>query len=205
MVFLRNTLTLITFLLCLNLSSQSNSAINQAFSKSYTLESELKYTEAADALMEVYLPESYEFNLRLGWLNYGAKNYAKSSYYYSTASEVLPYSVEAMLAATLPASAMDAWDDVLALYMDVLKIDAKNTTALYNAGLINYNRGEFNNAFSFFNELHNLYPTDYNAMIMHGWTSLKIGKVREAKVIFNQVLLLYPNDESATSALEIMK
>jgi hypothetical protein len=40
---------------------------------------------------------------------------------------------------------------------------------------------------------------------MMAWTSLKMGKMREAKVLFNKVLLLSPDDESAIEGLSLIK
>lgn len=203
MAFLRNILLLLV--LSTSLVAQENNDINNAFSKSFGLESEGQYAEAILTIEKVYSEEHYTINLRLGWLYYNAKAYERAEHYYGVASELLPYSIEAMLGTTLPKSALNKWDEVLAIYKSVLAIDSKNTTALYNMGLIKYNRGEYREALTYFNELHNLYPTDYDAMLMHGWAAYQTAKMREAKVIFNQLLLLYPNDESAQEGLKLMK
>lgn len=206
MVFLRNKLTILLMLLSVQVSyAQEKTALQSSFIESFTLESSQSYSKAAEALMKQYSSESYEVNLRLGWLYYKASDYKKSDQYYAVAMELMPYAVEAKLGATLPKSELNEWDAVLQLYQEILTIDKKNNIALYNAGLIYYNRASFGEAYELFKELNNLYPTDYSALLMHAWSALKLGKSRESKVLLNSLLLFYPNDASATEALELLK
>jgi len=51
----------------------------------------------------------------------------------------------------------------------------------------------------------NLYPLDYDSVIMLAWTKLKLGKSNEAKVLFNHALTLRPNDKSAMEGLKLIK
>ena len=46
--------------------------IINAFKESYTLEQKGEFTKAIEKISNVYQPDSYEMNLRLGWLNYVA-------------------------------------------------------------------------------------------------------------------------------------
>ncbi|MEZ5148220.1 MAG: hypothetical protein R2759_14450 [Bacteroidales bacterium] len=50
----------------------------------------------------------------------------------------------------------------------------------------------------------NLYPFDYDGLIMFAWTNLKLGKLREAKVLFNKVLMYKPDDSSALEGLSVI-
>ena len=206
MVFLRKcSFSIVLLLWTLVVTSQETSPLQSAFIKSFSMESEARYAEGAEAILAQYNTESYEANLRIGWLYYKAEDYKKSEKYYTIAMDLMPYAVEAKLGATLPKSAMNLWGEVLKLYQDILDIDSKNNIALYNAGQIYYNREDYGQAYVCFNELNNLYPTDYSALLMHGWSALKLGKSREAKVLLSSLLLLYPSDESAKEGLEILK
>jgi len=40
---------------------------------------------------------------------------------------------------------------------------------------------------------------------MFAWTNLKLGKTREAQVLFNKVLMLSPDDKSALEGLSLIK
>lgn len=203
MVFLKHIILSLCF--SLTLIAQEKISLEQGFINSFTAESDGQYKKACQALTKVYLADNYEINLRLGWLYYQAEEYIESKKYYGKAIQLLPYSIEAKTGITLPLAALEMWDEVLKTYQEVLTIDSKNTFALYNAGLIHYNRGQYNEAITYFKEFHNLYPTNYDAMLMHGWAALQLGQSREAKVIFKQLLRLYPLDESATKAMDILK
>jgi hypothetical protein len=40
---------------------------------------------------------------------------------------------------------------------------------------------------------------------MLAWTNFKLGKTREAKILFNKALLYYPEDSSAKEGLALIK
>jgi hypothetical protein len=46
---------------------------------------------------------------------------------------------------------------------------------------------------------------DYGSVIMLAWTKLCQGKKTDAKVLFNQALILSPGDASATEGLNQLK
>jgi len=60
------------------LTAQNYTALREAFSKSYEFEAKGNYTEAISALKTVYQEDSYETNLRLGWLTYLAGLFTES-------------------------------------------------------------------------------------------------------------------------------
>lgn len=176
-----------------------------AFKNSYTKEGESDFTGAIKDLKAVYSETSYELNLRLGWLHYSAGLFTESMAYYKNAIELMPASVEAKFGYVYPAAAVGNWDQVKTQYENILRIDAKNSQAHYRLGLIFYGREEFDKALQHFQVGFNLYPFDYDFNLMMAWTSLKMGKMREAKVLFNKVLLLSPDDESAIEGLSLIK
>jgi Flp pilus assembly protein TadD len=50
-----------------------------------------------------------------------------------------------------------------------------------------------------------MYPFDYDNLVLYAWTNYQLGKLREAKVLFNKVLLNKPNDASAKEGLGLIK
>lgn len=196
--------TVLSLFVSLNVLAQS-SDLQAAFKKSYANETKSDFTAAIKDLKAVYSETSYELNLRLGWLSYSAGLFTESMAYYKKAIDLMPASVEAKFGYVYPAAAVGNWDQVKSQYEDILRIDAKNSQAHYRLGLIFYGREEFDKALQHFQVGFNLYPFDYDFNLMMAWTSLKMGKMREAKVLFNKVLLLSPDDESAIEGLSLIK
>lgn len=179
--------------------------LEQAFAQSYELEKNSDFSAAADALKKVYNEESYEINLRLGWLNYNAGLFDESVIFYSRAHKLKPYSEEARLGLILPKSALGRWDEVIDLYDKILEINPNNTVALYRLGLVYYGRKNYDKAYALFKKVVDLYPFGYDGLLMLGWTSYFMGNYNQAKVLFNKVRLYNPNDPSATEGLELMR
>jgi tetratricopeptide (TPR) repeat protein len=86
-----------------------------------------------------------------------------------------------------------------------IKINPYNTTVLYRVGLIYYGKEQYSQAYGYFEKVVNLYPFSYDGLLMFAWTNFKLGKNREAKVLFNKVLLLSPEDASAKEGLGLIK
>ncbi len=177
----------------------------KAFKKSYVLEKKGEYKQAADILKKVYNPQSYEINLRLGWLNYQAGLFTESATHYQRAVDLMPYAIEAKFGLIYPKSAIGKWDEVIRIYKKILEIDPQNTLANYRLGLIYYGRKEYEKAEKYFKTVVNLYPFGYDSLIMSAWTELQLGKYREAKVLFRKVLLYNPDDASAKEGLRRIK
>ena len=208
MDFIKKTKLLIFALLIFigsNGFAQNFESTLEAFSESYKQEAEGKYTQAAETIKKVYNENSYEINLRLGWLKYNAGMYKESASYYRKAVKLMPFSIEAKLGLVLPVYAMGNLTEVINTYYDILKIDQMNYTANYRLGAIYYGRENYTKAYAFFEKIINMYPFDYDAMNMFGWTNFRLGKLREAKVLFQKTLLYNPYDESAKLGLEKIK
>jgi tetratricopeptide (TPR) repeat protein len=200
-------LKLITFFLSIVVAanSQDYSKLIPAFSESYTKEKAGKYQEAINPLKAFYDAGSYEINLRLGWLTYLQGQFTESLGYYKKAADLMPYAIEPRMGLVLPASSLGNWDMVIAQYNKILDIDPNNTVALYRLGLITYDKKDYNQSYKYFEKVVNLYPFDYQSILMLGWTNYKLGKTREAKILFNKALLYYPEDSSAKEGLSLVK
>jgi tetratricopeptide (TPR) repeat protein len=185
--------------------AQSDAVVQKAFKDSYTQEYNKLYGEAIATLTKVYDADSYEINLRLGWLNYSSKNYTQSQSYYQKAIALKPYAVEAKLGLVKPLSALESWDKVLQTYEDVLKVDAQNYTANYWAGIIQYNRKKYEQASKLFEKIINLYPFDFDGNHMLAWTYLNMGKNNDAKTLFHKALLNQPTNASCLEGLSKIK
>lgn len=183
-----------------------NAAVTQAaFVKSYESEKSGNYPEAIKTMKTIYKADSYIVNIRLGWLSYLAKQYTESIKYYEKSITLKPYAIEARFGCVKPLSAIESWDKVKSHYVEILKIDPQNTVANYWLGVIYYNKKDYNNATRLFEKVVNLYPLDYDSVIMLAWSKLNTGKSADAKVLFNHALILRPNDSSALSGLKLIR
>ena len=190
---------------CGELYAQSDARIQSAFAESYKSELTGNYSMSVSELRSVYIDDNYSMNARLGWLLFLSKQYPESVNYYAKAIKLKPYAIEARFGMIKALNALESWDLVKEEYEAILKIDDQNTTSLYWLGVLLYNRKDYDNAAKNFEKIVNLYPMDYGSVIMLAWTRLYQGKTADAKVLFNQALLLSPNDSSATSGLNQIK
>jgi len=184
--------------------TQSNNQTQIAFGKSYEAENAKNYSSAINEIKSIYDATNYVINIRLGWLNYLAKQYNESITYYDKAIALKPYGIEARLGSVKPLSALENWERVKKQYLDILAIDPQNTLANYWLGVIYYNRKDFASASKLFEKIVNLYPLDYDSIIILGWSKLMSNKPLEAKVLFQQALIIKPNDASALSGLKLI-
>ena len=185
--------------------SQSSTDIIKAFKTSYTLEAAGEYKKAADELKKVYSNDSYEINLRIGWLSYNSGLFDESAAHYQKALNLKPYSEEAKFGLIYPKSAQGKWNEVISLYKKILLINPKSTTANYRMGLIYYGSKNYTKAASYFENVLNLYPFDYDALLMLAWTDYFLGKTKDAKILFTKVLMNTPDNKSATEGINLLK
>jgi tetratricopeptide (TPR) repeat protein len=203
---IKNTIGVLCMLFLLNnVKAQNTSLLQKAFTDSYSLENRKLYSEAIASLNKVYDENSYEMNLRLGWLNYMNKNYSQSQQFYQKAVAKKPKSIEAKLGLVNPMAALENQEKTLQVYNDILKLDEANYTANYWSGVIHYNQKRYEQAIRFFEKVVNNYPFNFDGNHMLGWTYLKMNKPNEAKSAFNTALLIVPGNASCLDALSKIK
>lgn len=182
----------------------TNDLLVNAFSKSIGLSSKSDYIGAINALKDVYDKSSYYINLRLGWLYYLTGTHNESVTYYQIACSLKPKAVEPKLGIAFPFEAMGNKNDLKAQYEAILTIDPYNTFVRYKLGLLYYEKKDYEPALQNFESVVNLYPFDYDGLLMYAWSSFQVGKVAESKALFGKVLCLSPKDPSAKRGLTIV-
>ncbi len=203
---LKKTLTAFAITIaCFNLQSQNNKALVAAFSQSYDYEAIAKYDAAIASLTAVYVANSYELNLRIGWLNYMAGKHKESISYYQKAMALMPAATEPKWAIINPFTSLENWNEIEKTYLSILRLDTKNASANYSLALIYYYRKDYGSAKKHFDVSLNLSPFNYNYMLMSAWTNYFLGNKNEASVLFNKTLLYSPNDKSALEGLSLIK
>lgn len=201
---IKKTIAGVILLLSFNISYAQQDVI-KAFEESYKLEKEGKHKEALDALKKVYRENSYEINLRCGWLAYLSGQFTESIAYYNNAINKLPMSVEARLGLVLPLSAMGNWNQIIDQYNKILDVDPQHTLVNYRMGVIFYERKQYDKAEKYLKKVVNLYPFDHDSLLMLAWVKLRQGDYNQARLLFNKVLLSNPADASAKEGLSIVK
>lgn len=205
MEILKKTLLILLLIGTQWVNAQDQKATQEAFSKSYTLETGKKYNEAIEVLKSLNTSENYPVQLRLGWLLYSAKRYDESVASYKKAADLMPAAIEPLLALVNPLATQKKWEELEKNHLNILKIDPKNSLTNFRLGQIYYNRKEYAKAEKYFSTALNLYPFDYDSMLMSGWNYYFLGKYSEAKELFNRVLLYSPFDTSASEGLGLIK
>ncbi|WP_338868094.1 tetratricopeptide repeat protein [Spirosoma sp. SC4-14] len=175
-----------------------------AFKESYVQESKKEYKKAISTLKKAS-DDSYEVNLRLGWLHYLAGQLTESLDYYEKAIAQRPTSIEARLGYALPASTLNHWNKVTEQYQTILRLDPNNSVTNYRMGLMHYYQKDYKTAEAFFQKVLKLYPFDHDSLLMLGWTKYMLGQTNEARTFFNRALLNTPTDSSATKGLAALK
>nr|WP_293836664.1 tetratricopeptide repeat protein [uncultured Arsenicibacter sp.] len=175
-----------------------------AFKESYVQEAKKDYRQAIAALKKAGA-DTYEVNLRLGWLHYAAGLLTESVSYYEKAIYKQPSSIEARLGYALPASTLNHWDKVVEQYQAILRLDPNHSLTNYRMGLIFYNRKDYKTAEGYFQKVLRLYPFDHDSVLMLGWTKYMLGQRNEARELFTKALLYNPSDSSATQGLAALR
>ncbi len=188
--------TLLVTCLCANAQTT-----DIAFSKSYSFEYETQYSKAITALTDLHL-DSYQINLRLGWLYYLSKDYIKSEQYYRKAVALEPSSIEARFGLVLPMSSAGNWNNVLTAYLEIVKLDPNNSIANYRISSIYYARKDYANAIIYVSKVLKLYPFDYDSNLLSGKILMAQAKNAEAKKHFSKALEYNPQSEEAKTALK---
>jgi len=183
----------------------SQSVLETAFTNSYKSETAGKFSDAIKTMKEVYDEKNYEVNLRLAYLSYEAGLFTESMSYYEKSISLKPYSIEAKFGYVLPAAAAGNWDKVLNQYLEIVKIDPQNTKANYRIGSIYYGRKDYANSYKYLEKVVNLYPFDYDGLLLFAWANFQLGKTMEAKTLFEKVLHISPRDKSALEGLSLIK
>ena len=192
--------TIIITLLAFSFSIKAQTT-EAAFAKSYSFEYETQYSKAISALTDI-AADSYQINLRLGWLYYLSKDYVKSEQYYRKAVVAEPSSIEARFGLVLPMSTIGNWNNVLTVYLEVTKLDPNNSIANYRIASIYFARKDYMNATNYVSKVLKLYPFDYDSNLLFAKILMAEAKNTEAKKYFTKALEYNTQSEEAKLALK---
>lgn len=196
---MKNVILLTLVVFCFSSKAQQTS--ESAFAKSYSFEYETQYNKAIAALTDLHV-ESYQINLRVGWLYYLSKDYVKSEQYYRKAVTLEPASIEARFGLVLPLSTLGNWNNVLSVYLEITKLDPNNSIANYRLSSIYYARKDYVNAAQYVSKVLKLYPFDYDSNLLTGKILMAQAKNADAKKHFIKALEYNTQSEEAKAAIK---
>ena len=117
----------------------------------------------------------------------------------------MPYAVEAKMGLVYPLAALGNMNEVIAQYEKILEITPNYSIVLYRLGMISYEKGDYDKALKYFDKVVNMWPFDYDGLVMLGWTYFRLNNFREARVLFQKALLHTPDGKSALEGLGLLK
>jgi len=176
--------------------SLSKEVIREAYYRSYQYERVGDYENAIKALMPVYkaYPQGYTVNLRLGWLYYLKGNYANSLEHYGKAVRIAPSAFEPKLGYMLPLLAQARYIEVEQVAYQILGLDVYNYYGNLRLCYALRMQQKWNQAESVANKMLAVYPTDVQFLVELGLIKQAKGEVDTARSIFEDVLILDPEN-----------
>jgi len=155
--------------------------------------------------------EAVELDARLldGWINLGqlqaAKGNAIAERYFNTALEINPRSINALHAKADYLGQQERFEEALATYRKIVRIDPQYEEAHYNSGLIYLNLDSLQQAYRRFDMAIQTYPLHVRAYYFRGLSAEMMGDIARARQDYEQALRLVPDYTKARKALERLK
>lgn len=173
---------------------------NDLWTRSYTLEVNEQYTEAAKTI-EPYLSqgEDKEFaELRSGWLYYLAGNYSRSIDHYKSALNLNKQSIEARLGMALPLLAQSRWQEAAMQCNEVLRQSAWHYYAHIRLMVSEEGQKKWSTLVEHAEQVYKRYPADATVLVYLARGYKQLGETARAKAAYNQVLARVPGHLEAS-------
>ncbi len=173
------------------------------YRRSFEMEKAERYQEAIRALAPVYeaYPNGYTVNLRMGWLFYLNGSFTNALAHYDVAATALPFSLEPKLGRLLPLLAQERWGEAEALAYQVVSVDHYNYYGNLRLLVALRNQKKLEPAYQIALKMTGAYPTDMYFLVELALVNDARGDKAEAARLFGEILILYPDNETARSYL----
>lgn len=189
------------------LFAMSAQDISQAYAKSYTYEKMGNYNDALKSLTPVAteFPSGYTVNLRMGFLNFKSGKYANSLASYDKAILAMPSSVEPKLGKMLVLMSQAKYAEAEALGYQILNIDYMNYYANLRLAYVLRVQKKTDLADKICIKMLATIPTDVTFLTEFGALKFYEGQYVKADAVFQDVLILDPENVDAHSFLAAIK
>ncbi len=191
-------------LLLLGTSVAANASwIQEAYKKSFHYEQAENYNAAITSLLPVIraYPKGYAANLRLGWLYYKIARYANSIAHYEAAIKTVPTAIGAKVGKLLPLLAQERYSEVEQTAYQVIKIDYYNYRSNLRLSIALRKQSKTDLALEIINKMLYLYPTDVSFLVELAQVYAQTGEEKKAIAVFQNVLILAPENVTAQEYL----
>lgn len=141
--------------------------------------------------------EEYLAAMRAGWLNYQKKDWPAASTAYRRAAQLRATSLSPRLGLLNVAQGMGDTKATAKAAEGVLQVEPTNYRALTALAAIEWENKDYRKSLSYYQRLETLYPEDPDALSGAGWCLLYCGRKRDAKICFERLLLIKPDQKYA--------
>ena len=207
--WMKNTVWACLFggMLALPISAVSQAEIQTSYYKSYTYEKMANDSDASKALSAVYAayPKSYTVNLRLAYLYFQSGYYANALNHYETAILAIPDAIDPKLGKMWVLMRKEKYEEAASLGYQVLKLDYMNYYANLRLAYILRLQKKYELAEKINLKLLALHPTDVLFLTEYGALQYDMGNLEKAAVIFQDVLILDPENVDSRAFLDQLK
>lgn len=188
------------------IAAEAKLSVAEAFRQSMELELAQNFSQAIEVLTPTQqrFPKNYYVNLRLGWLYYLNGDMANSQRCYQSATRIEPRSVEAKTGLLLPLLAQQRYSEAESMAKMAIRLDANNYFANLRLAFALRMQGKFQVAHEVNQQMLRLYPADVAFLLEQGLTQSALGRSEESRELFQRVLLLQPDNLTASNALAAM-
>ena len=193
----------IMLMMAMPVSALSEQDIKQAYSDSYLYEQQGRLEKSIQALVPVVAayPLAYTVNLRLGYLNFNAKQYDKSIKFYAKASQALPASLEPKLAKMLVLIAQTRHAQAIQVGYHLLAVDPYNYYANLRLAYCLRLEKKYDVAEKIVTKMLALYPIDEAFLSEYVLLANRQGRFKQALETLSSIQILYPNNTLSKNRL----
>lgn len=186
------------------LAKTSTPITKSVWEKSFDLEHQKNYAEAANILKPILdKSPTDEFALiRLGWLNYLQGKYNVSENYYHKALDVNANSIDARLGLTLPLIAQQRWKETAVYANQVISMSAWDFIANSRLMLSESGQSKWETLEIHATEFIKRYPSDATGFVFLARSQAMLGKKDQAIQNYKNALVRTPNNAEAIKYLK---
>jgi len=194
-------------MLTLPLMAISTEEIQDAYYKSYNYEKMVDYPDAIKSLSGVYAayPKAYTVNLRLAYLCFQSGYYANAVDHYDVAIQGVPDAIDPKLGKMLVLMTQEKYEDAASLGYQILKLDYMNYYANLRLAYILRLQKKYELAEKVTIKLLTLYPTDVTFLTEYGALQYARKNWEQADAVFQDVLILDPENVDARAFISLLK